>query len=232
MLRVLCVAILMAGLVGPAGAAIISVDNSDVVITEAAGLDLSPGPSIKSTSFRAYNERQAVDIAADTLLVDYVVGQNLSVGPAAVPGIETSDGGIFLPEGRYDSHIIIFNPGTGSPVSGPATFTLSGRIVGIVVSNNTVGNGTRLLDASDDVLGNAIAYTGVPISRRLELSDTFTLLGNRQIRLNDDFAVGGQFTDEIRIITRTVVPVPPTLALMLGALGGAALLARRRRAAA
>ncbi|MEL6266749.1 MAG: VPLPA-CTERM sorting domain-containing protein [Pseudomonadota bacterium] len=168
-----------------------------------------------------FDEAQNIEI--EPLTVDFIVGDNIAVGDTIdfePPSFDVGDTRV-LSAGTYDSHFVHFDPiGAPSPEAETqgAEIIFDGIIVAIIVSNV----GPSLLNASDSVLGTAASYSTVA-GRQIDTTDVFTLKAPRVLRL--DHLQAGVGIDNIRVITADI-PLPAAGWLMLGAIGGFALLRR------
>lgn len=204
---------------GSAHSAVVSAIGSSTIYGSATGVDLTEG-NRDSSAITSYDEAQAKTIGSNEVFVDYLVGANLSLGDT-VAGVDSigPTGGRALQAGTYDSHLLQFDPnGSASGIS--ATFTFSGEIVGLIVSNS---GSSALLNLSDVVFGTASAYENL-LGRRVESSESLTLVSSYELRLNG-WKASNPWTDEVRVITESsfpAVPLPAALPMLLAGLAGLA----------
>ncbi len=182
------------------------------------GLDLRWGKS-ESNLLQSYDESQGVNVNGGEVFVDFLLNENLSVGDNK-QGLSHSNSGLTLSEGRYNSHLLHFDPfGTskGSIESFSVSFTEN--IVAIIL-------GGEYLRWSDDLMGGTGTTYQQSNSRRLESHDFFSFESANTLSF-DKMRVGKYWIDEVRVITQEV-PEPSSLALFaLGILGISALSMRR-----
>lgn len=191
-------------------------------------MNLNDGQT-ESANALLVEEKKSVSVGSNALTVDYLLGENLSVGDTVL-GVNTFTSGHFLAAGTYDSHLIHFDPvGTaGATTNGSIDF--SGDIIALIVSNK---GASQLLNLSDLVFGaDDITYEN-EVHRRSEgpdvNGDSFTLVDSDTLRYN--FKTTSRYIDNVRVITEVApVPVPAALPLLLAGLGGLALMKRRRKA--
>lgn len=182
------------------------------------GLDLSWGQS-ESNSLQAYDEDQGVHIAGDTILVDYLLGENLFQG-VTYQGAKHSTSGLSLGEGRYNSHLIHFDPiGISKGKLEDVRISFKENIVAIIL-------GHQYLNFSDELFGRSDTIYQTKKSRRLEAHDLFTLEDSTTLVLNR-LRVGKYWVDEARVITYSI-PEPSSFALFgLGLMGVVGFSIRR-----
>lgn len=191
----------------------VTVDNALI-----NGNSLVEGATENSTAL-LFREATGVTIT-EPVLVDYLVGTNLSVGDT-VTGINRPTSALELGAGTYNSYLIHHDPIVAGRTAQSFTLEPYERIVALIVSNRNFG---RLLNQSDDVFGlDGVTYES-NTGRRAENNDNITLISGNTI-LFDTFA-NGDFVDDIRVIT-AVVPLPAGGALLLTGL--AAFGAVRRK---
>ena len=206
-------------------AAIINVSGTGVDAGSAAGVDLDNGGA-ENNMIQGYEELEEVAVGPNSVIVDRLVGANLNIGDT-FQGFTNFNAanGRFLPTGLYNSHLIHFDPvGTSGGISGPATFTFQGSIVGIIISN---AGDDKLLNDSDPIFGNALDYDTAQ-QRRFDGGgglDIVTLLAANVLRI-DQAMTGSSHIDNARVLT---IPVPEPMSAGLLTLGAAGLAMRRRR---
>ena len=206
-------------------AAIINVSGTGVDAGSAAGVDLDNGGA-ENNMIQGYEELEEVAVGPNSVIVDRLVGDNLNIGDT-FQGFTNFNAanGRFLPIGLYNSHLIHFDPvGTSGGISGPATFTFKGSIVGIIISN---AGDDKLLNDSDPIFGNALDYDTAQ-QRRFDGGgglDIVTLLAANVLRI-DQAMTGSRHIDNARVLT---IPVPEPMSAGLLTLGAAGLAMRRRR---
>lgn len=184
--------------------------------TQAATLNLSQG-NYENSSAVLIAEQSNVQIGANDVLADYVVGANLDIGDyfSGRTNVGTTH---FLDRGRYNSHLIHFDPMGAVGGADSATFSFASDIAAIIVSNSDTGNASaRLLNVSDDIFGNDTTTYEKTISRRAEDSDGFKLTSSNSLFFS--FQTSSGWTDSVRVLTVSEVPLPAGAALMLTAMG-------------
>ena len=206
-------------------AAIINVSGTGVDAGSAAVVDLDNGGA-ENNMIQGYEELEEVAVGPNSVIVDRLVGDNLNIGdPFQGFTNFNAANGRFLPTGLYNSHLIHFDPvGTSGGISGPATFTFKGSIVGIIISN---AGDDKLLNDSDPIFGNALDYDTAQ-QRRFDGGgglDIVTLLAANVLRI-DQAMTGSSHIDNARVLT---IPVPEPMSAGLLTLGAAGLAMRRRR---
>ena len=197
--------------------------------TNASASDLSNGMT-ENNIIVGFNERQNVSVNENQLLVDYLKGVNFNIGHNYT-GVMTSNSGLTIAAGTYDSHLLHFDPvgssgGVASNANGNDTsvsFLFDGIIEAVIV-------GTQYLNGSDALLGNALAYNN-HIDRRFEPHDLFTFTGQKTLTVNLAKVSSG-WIDNIRVVTSNdsrieSVPEPTVIGLFAFAL--LALFIRRHR---
>ena len=174
------------------------------------GLNLSWSQN-ESNTLQAFDEAQNILIKSNTIQVDYLMGNNLSLGQQ-FSGLNHSNSNLYLKEGIYSSHLLHFDPvkkRSGNVKKQRFEFTNS--IIAIIL-------GGEYLNLSDYLLGNATTQYENSISRRLEANDFLSLESSNTL-LVDKVSVGRYWVDDVRIITQKV-PEPSSWALFgLGLLG-------------
>lgn len=184
------------------------------------GLDLRWGYS-ESSSLQAYNEAQGVQVASGSVYVDYLLGENLMQGQQ-YRGARHSTSRLTLGEGRYNSHLLHFDPvGVAKGKVENVTVSFKENIVAIIL-------GHQYLNLSDGIFGHTNTTYQSKKSRRLEAHDLFTLEDSTTLVLNQ-LRVGRYWVDEARVITYSI-PESNSFALFgLGLMGVVGLSIRRRR---
>ncbi|MFD2229813.1 PEP-CTERM sorting domain-containing protein [Alkalimarinus sediminis] len=184
------------------------------------GLDLRWGHS-ESSSLQAYNEAQGVQVASGSVYVDYLLGENLMQGQQ-YRGARDSTSRLTLGEGRYNSHLLHFDPvGVAKGKVENVTVSFKENIVAIIL-------GHQYLNLSDGIFGHTNTTYQSKKSRRLEAHDLFTLEDSTTLVLNR-LRVGRYWVDEARVITYSI-PESNSFALFgLGLMGVVGLSIRRRR---
>jgi hypothetical protein len=167
---------------------------------------LGPPNSVGNDTFQnpnlyAFDEDQNIFLAA-ALAVD--------VGTNPVPAGST-----------VASHYVFFDPGPTQNIIGTVNF--DSNIVAIITST---GN----LLASDFLANTGVNYLN-PGARGLEVGDSVTISGPRQILFNTSASTPG---DYVRVLTEfspaaAAAPEPGSLFLLAGGLAAAAIRLRRRR---
>lgn len=203
----------MAGLLlcGAAEAAIVGTTGSIVQIAPPATLQWQAFES--NTQIRALDELQ-----------DQVLGASLAINIDGTPGsyenIASLTGGM-LPSGTLvDSHLLHFDPASGS-VNLRGTITFDNPIVGVILLTNELFN--------SDFLGAAgTTYPAAPLARRgLDLTDVnlqdSVAISTDRLTLTVDLGAANVI-DQIRVLT---IPEP----MSAGLLGVAALALCARRPA-
>jgi len=186
-----------------------------------------------------------IDASKPTVLVDFLVGDNLAAGDTFT-GINAFTSGIALTNGTYDGFLVHFDPiGDSGRTSTSGSFEFSNDIIGVILSNgasaasgadDNVTGTAQLLNASDALFGAAGDTFENGVGRRSEGSgsraDTFELSADGRT-LFFNFTSGGEFIDNVRVITEAApaVPVPAALPLMLVGMGGFAAMRRKQRKA-
>lgn len=206
-----------------ASAAVLTATGNGAIFGDSTGVDLREDRR-ESADITAYDEAQSVGLTAGQLIADYVVGSNLSVGDTVAGNSSLgANEGAAIGAGRYASHLLQFDP-DGSLGGRNATFTFSGNIVALIVSNSGT---SQLLNASDAVFGVASNFY-TSSARRVEGSESMTLLSANTLVLNG-WAANDPYTDEIRVITEPApVPLPASLPLLALGVAGVAALGRRK----
>ncbi|MEM9342779.1 MAG: VPLPA-CTERM sorting domain-containing protein [Pseudomonadota bacterium] len=187
---------------------------------QAATMNFSQGQT-ENASAILHAEGEGVVIQDGVLFADYVVGENLSVGDT-FNGRNTASNLIEVDGGTYSSHLIHFDPLGSNGGSASGTFDFVGRIVAIIVSNNTSGGGRLLNDT--DALFSGDTYEQ-SVSRRSENSDVFQLIDGNTLAY--DFRTVQGYIDNVRVVT--AVPLPASALLMLGGLAAIGLVRSKRR---
>jgi hypothetical protein len=174
------------------------------------GLNLSWSQS-ESNTLQGFDEAQNILIKSNTIQVDYLMGNNLSLGQQ-FSGLNHSNSNLYLKEGIYSSHLLHFDPvKKRSGNVKKQRFEFTNNIIAIIL-------GGEYLNLSDYVLGNATTQYENSISRRLEANDFLSLESSNTL-LVDKVSVGRYWVDDVRIITQKV-PEPSSWALFgLGLLG-------------
>ena len=167
---------------------------------------LGPPNSVGNDTFQnpnlyAFDEDQNIFLAA-ALAVD--------VGTNPVPAGST-----------VASHYVFFDPGPTQNIIGTVNF--DSNIVAIITST---GN----LLASDFLVNTGVNYLN-PGARGLEVGDSVTISGPRQILFNTSASTPG---DYVRVLTEfspaaAAAPEPGSLFLLAGGLAAVAIRLRRRR---
>lgn len=195
----------------------------------AVTMNLAQG-QMESDDVQFFVEQSGVAVGADAVTVDYLVGDNLSVGDGFT-GVNQFSAGLSLAEGVYDSFLIHFDPLNSNGGAASAEFEFDGEIVAVIVSNGAgkgnSNNGTaQLLNLSDAFFGVASSFE-TTLSRRSENHDTFELLDATTLSTN--FATSSGFIDNVRVITQVAaVPLPASMLFLLTGAAGLAWFARRR----
>lgn len=220
------VAVVMSSLcISNSRAAISNVSGTGVDAGSAAGVDLDNGRA-ENNMIQGYEELEEVAVGPNLVIVDRLVGDNLNIGDTfrGFTNFNAANGR-FLPTGLYNSHLIHFDPvGTSGGISGPATFTFKGSIVGVIISN---AGADKLLNDSDPIFGNALDYDTAQ-QRRFDGGgglDIVTLLETNVLRI-DQAITGSRHIDNARVLT---IPIPEPMSAGLLTLGAAGLAMRRRR---
>jgi hypothetical protein len=157
--------------------------------------DLRWGGS-ESNEVQLFNEVQNQHINDDSILVDYLIGTNLSVGDQFT-GLNNSRSGLFLKEGHYSSYLLHFDtPGNTSGSIRNDRFQFNDNIVAIIL-------GGEYLKLSDVMLGISGTQYEQSISRRMETHDLFTLESSNTLLINK-MSIGASWIDEARVITHKV----------------------------
>ena len=174
------------------------------------GADLSWNQS-ESNTLQTFDEQQDIAIKGNSIRVDYLIGQNLSLGQSFT-GVNNSGSNLYLKEGTYSSHLLHFDPiGTKSGTAQHIRVEFTDNIIAVIL-------GGEYLKLSDFLLGSATTYYEPSISRRMETQDLFTLESENTL-LVDKVSVGRYWTDDARVLTQKV-PEPSSWALFgLGLLG-------------
>lgn len=158
------------------------------------------------------------DIKVDYLFSPENIGQKFY-------GIDTpKKDSPLLGSGVYSSHLLHFDPVTSGGSVKNTIFKFDGDIVAVIANND-------YLKATDSIFGAAKNYAKGG-DRRTESHDSFTLLASDTLQINE-FKVGGQYIDNLRVITKTAdVPEPAsTLAVVaLGAVAAGSALKKKQSA--
>ncbi len=207
-----------------ATAAVLSVSGSMVSGGSAAGIDLSRGAT-ENALFQVFEERQGALVGNAGVVVDWLVGVNLGIG-GAVLGTDGSSN-LVLPAGRYDSHIIHFDPvgdQGGNASGGQVTFV--NPIVAFIVSDRS---DSFLFDASDGIFG-AAGTIHDPGNRSFGFvdGDNGILVDAHTFRVNSAVVTLTNI-DQVRVITESTIPLPPSILALLCALGMLAWRSRSSR---
>lgn len=185
-------------------------------------LDLRWG-NTESNSLQAYDEAQDVHIAGGSVYVDYLLGDNLIQGEQN-KGARHSTSRLTLDEGRYNSHLLRFDPvGVTKGKIENVSVSFNENIVAIIL-------GHQYLNLSDGLFGHSNTTYQTKKSRRLEAHDLFTLEDSTTLVLNR-LRVGKYWVDEARVITYSI-PEPSSFALFgLGLMGvvGFSLRCRKQK---
>lgn len=181
--------------------------------------------STQGATAQLFNEATNA-VVNDFVNVDFVVGDNLSVG-TLTNGIDEQGSPVQLGAGTYKSFLIHFDPDIDQgAASTSGSFDFIGKIVAIVLSNKGSG---QLLNSTDSVFGTASYSYEQHIGRRAESNDTFTL--DDINTLSFSLTANSSHIDNIRVITEVApVPVPASMSLLLAGVGGFAALRRRKKA--
>lgn len=206
---------------------LLSVAEVQALTVSPAGVlpaDLSSG-SVEAADAVLFTEQTGVTVADGDVTVDYVAGDNLSVGGSGT-GVTNFASGLSLGAGTYDSFLIHFDPDGRSSTAG--TFGFANEIVAIILSNGTGNTNTNpldgLLNVSDAIFG-ATTYD-THFGRRTEDNDTFSLVDTNTISFV--LTTNARHVDNIRVITAvSEVPIPAAGWMLLAGVGG--LFAARRR---
>ena len=199
----LLAAVLAAGLVGTANAAVVTGNATGGSAVAGGGVfqQISPAPGFavgndnqQSNNLFAFNENQSVILLADLV---------------------TSIGGTILAGTRVNSHYVFFDPDLSRRVIGNVTF--DGNILGLLTTATSLSNS----DADFDLSG--VSYLS-PNFRGLEDDDFATFAGNT---LNVDFTASTP-GDYIRVISVAAVPEPGTWTMMIIGFGLVGSSMRRR----
>ena len=182
--------------------------------------DLTWGGS-EATHLQVFDEVKDQKIKGNSVLVDFLVGNNLSVGQQFT-GANHSNSGLFLDEGTYSSHLLHFDTlGNRAGSIKNERLQFNGNIVAIIL-------GGEYLKLSDVLMGSAGTQYEQSISRRMESHDLFTLESSNTLLLNK-LSIGASWIDEARVITQSV-PEPGSWALfgmgLLGLFGARKLTSR------
>jgi len=175
-------------LVNVADATIISVAGN--AQNPAIPANLSEG-QFESDLVSGFNESQDVNIAANTIFVDYLI-TNADVGNQFT-GL-TVPNNVLLSAGTYDSHLLHFDPVGNSGNVSNATFTFDGNIVAIIADGS-------LLNNSDATFGVDGTTYETELDRRAGTADTFTITSLNSLRIDSFDVPGGNNIDELRVIT-------------------------------
>ncbi len=174
------------------------------------GLNLSWSQS-ESNTLQGFDEAQNILIKSNTIQVDYLMGNNLSLGQQ-FSGLNHSNSNLYLKEGIYSSHLLHFDPvKKRSGNVKKQRFEFTNNIIAIIL-------GGEYLNLSDYVLGNATTQYENSISRRLEANDFLSLESSNTL-LVDKVSVGRYWVDDVRIITQKVPEPSPWALFSLGLLG-------------
>jgi hypothetical protein len=153
-------------------------------IIDAPEYAIDDAPGAENDHQQAFNEKQGVELLED-----------LNV-----------DGGIIAAGTRVDSHMIFLNtPGSTAVQDYGVEWTFDGEILGVMSDRSG-----QLEAASNDILGaDGTVYPGSFNARGME-GDSYSVSGNT-ITVNMYVTEPG---DWIRVVTRTTVPEPGTIALL------------------
>ena len=192
------------------------------------GVNLDNGGFENNSLVVGFDELQGV-IIPTPVAVDYLI----SVGDIGTQFTGIDDPLVNSPQleaGKYNSHILHFDPVTFGGSVTNASFTFDKNIIAIIANTTFQVN-------TDPIFGAAAAYN-LDIDRRSEsLKTLFTITSSNTIQI-DKFVIEGNFIDNLRVITAasvpeesTSVPEPSTILGLLSVFGFRAFLRTRKSVA-
>jgi len=213
-------------MVAPAAAdPIVGVSGAGQIV-DLTGLQLrdEPNPSdlIDNTIVFGGSEAQNVTVAENQVWVDHLIGSG-DIG-STFWGVGDTTADYVLPAGRYDSHLLYYNP-EDKGYSGQVEFTFAGDIRAVV-------SGFQGLRESND----EFAVSANQHWEYMETNDSFTITSANSLSSSGWYVGGLAHCDQLRVLTDAVttggvVPEPCSMAFMGSALVGVVGWRWRRRKA-
>ena len=157
-------------------------------------------------------------VGADNFNTNNLYGFSESQNILLASALSMDIGGTIAAGTQIASHYIFFDPLNSQSMLGTVDF--DSDVLGIITS-------TGLLQASDVLANTGVNYLN-PTLRGLEVGDSVTISGTRQILFNTVASSPGDYVRVITAFSPGAVPEPASLALVGAALAGLALTRRRQ----
>ena len=157
-------------------------------------------------------------VGADNFNTNNLYGFSESQNILLASALSMDIGGTIAAGTQIASHYNFFDPLNSQSMLGTVDF--DSDVLGIITS-------TGLLQASDVLANTGVNYLN-PTLRGLEVGDSVTISGTRQILFNTVASSPGDYVRVITAFSPGAVPEPASLALVGAALAGLALTRRRQ----